>query len=57
MLTDFIFQKEMPSQTTETVMEIAPNKTKIGGAPKYTSSKIPIGINKPIKASHEIVFA
>ena len=37
-------------------MAMAPIKTKAGGNPKYTSDKIPIGINKPVKASHDITF-
>ena len=35
-------------------MLIAPIRTKTGGAPKYTSNNIPIGINKPIKPNQEI---
>jgi hypothetical protein len=37
-------------------MEIAPRRTKTGGAPKYTSAKIPKGINNPVKANQEMIF-
>ena len=46
----------MPSQTTETVIVIAPIKTKTGGKPKYTSDNIPSGINKPISANQEMAL-
>ena len=46
----------MPNQITEVVIAIAPINTKMGGKPKYTSDKIPIGINKPARANHEIVL-
>ena len=46
----------MPSHITEAVIAIAPIKTKIGGKPKYTSDKMPIGISNPVKASQEIAF-
>ena len=38
----------------EAVIAIAPINTNTGGNPKYTSDKIPIGINNPVRASHEI---
>ena len=53
---DFILKKATPNQITEAVIAIAPINTNAGGKPKYTSVKIPIGINKPIKASQEINF-
>lgn len=34
------------------VIAIAPTKTKMGGKPKYTSDKIPIGINRPANDTH-----
>ena len=46
----------MPSQITEADIAMAPINTKAGGKPKYTSVKIPIGINNPVSASHEIAF-
>jgi hypothetical protein len=45
-----MLKNEIPNQTTETVIAIAPTKTKTGGKPKYTSNKIPCGIHKPVKA-------
>ena len=47
----------MPSQITAVVIETAPMSTHIGGKPKYTSDKIPIGISNPIIASQEIFLA
>ena len=46
----------MPSQTTEIVIETATIRTKIGGAPKYTSANIPNGIKSPTKANLEMVL-
>lgn len=48
-------KNEMPNQITEVVMLMAPNKTKIGESPKYTSDKIPNGIKSPPKANQEIL--
>ena len=49
-------KNEIPNQTTETVIAIAPTKTKTGGKPKYTSYKIPCGIHKPVKANNEMTY-
>ncbi len=35
-------RKAKPSQTTDSVIVIAPTNTNTGGKPKYTSDKIPI---------------
>ncbi len=47
----------MPNQITEVVIAMAPTNTNTGGSPKYTSDKMPKGMSKPVKASHEIVLA
>ena len=51
-----MFKNDIPSHITDAVIEIAPINTNTGGIPKYTSVKIPIGINKPIMANQEIVL-
>jgi len=56
MIPILILRNEIPNHTTETVIAIAPIKTKTGGKPKYTSDKIPRGINKPVSANQEMAF-
>jgi hypothetical protein len=47
---------ENPNQITDTVIAMAPIKTNAGGNPKYTSVKIPMGINNPVSANQEIAL-
>ena len=55
-MMDFIFKNATPNQITDAVIAIAPINTKAGGNPKYTSVNIPIGINKPVSANHEMAL-